>query len=169
LGGDVNFARHRLLANAFSTGALGARILDRHRDSFRVEKGHLAVANLGRVITATLKLSSKHGFHATTLRQLAKAPGLSMGGLYTYIDRFATDEVVLTAPLIQAAAAGLVRQTRQVPQTRNIDRQVHRGGQVVYRRGSVEKDARRGPAGERHPAKTEADGALRGSRRGTRT
>jgi TetR/AcrR family transcriptional regulator, cholesterol catabolism regulator len=86
LGGDVNFARQRPLANAFSTEALCTRILERHRDSIRVQKSQLAVANLGRIIAATLKLSNKHGFHATTLRELAKASGLSMGGLYTYID-----------------------------------------------------------------------------------
>ncbi len=82
----MNFARQRPWANAFSTEALCARILDRHRDSVRVQKTHLAVANLARIINATLKLSNLRGFHATTLRELAKASGLSMGGLYTYID-----------------------------------------------------------------------------------
>ncbi len=62
------------------------RILERHRDSIRVQKPQLAVANLVRIISATLTLSNKQGFHATTLRQLAEASGLSMGGLYTYID-----------------------------------------------------------------------------------
>jgi AcrR family transcriptional regulator len=33
---------------------------------------------------STLKLSNKQGFHATSLRELAKASGLSMGGLYSY-------------------------------------------------------------------------------------
>ncbi len=82
----MDFARHRPLANAFSTEALCAHILDRHRDSVRVQNTHLAVANLARIINATLKLSNKRGFHATTLRELAKASGLSMGGLYTYIE-----------------------------------------------------------------------------------
>ncbi|KWV47800.1 transcriptional regulator [Bradyrhizobium macuxiense] len=65
---------------------LCARILERHRDSIKVQKPHLAVPNLARIIGATLTLSNKHGFHATTLRQLAEASGLSMGGLYTYFD-----------------------------------------------------------------------------------
>jgi AcrR family transcriptional regulator len=86
MGGGVNFARQRPWANAFSTEALCARILERHRDSVRVQKTRLAVANLSRIISATLALSNKQGFHATTLRQLAEASGLSMGGLYTYID-----------------------------------------------------------------------------------
>ncbi len=49
-----------------------------------MQKTELAIANLGRIIVATLKLSNKKGFHATSLRDLAQASGLSMGGLYTY-------------------------------------------------------------------------------------
>lgn len=90
--------------------ALCAHILDRHRESVRVRNTHLAVANLARIINATLKLSNKRGFHATTLRELARVSGLSMGGLYTYIDSkpallsmilgqvAATATEVLTAP-----------------------------------------------------------------------
>lgn len=81
----MHFARQRPWTNAFSMEALCARILERHRDSVRVQKPRLAVANLARIIGATLMLSNKQGFHATTLRQLAEASGLSMGGLYTYI------------------------------------------------------------------------------------
>jgi AcrR family transcriptional regulator len=86
LGGDVDLARQAPWPNAFSTEVLCARILERHRDSVRVQKTRLAVANLARIISATLALSNKQGFHATTLRQLAEASGLSMGGLYTYFD-----------------------------------------------------------------------------------
>jgi AcrR family transcriptional regulator len=109
-GGSVNLARRRPWKNAFSTEALCTRILERHRASIRVQKPRLAVANLARIIDATLTLSNKQGFHATTLRQLAEASGLSMGGLYTYIDSkprllsmilgevAATATEVLTAP-----------------------------------------------------------------------
>ena len=82
----MTFASQRRWSNAFSTEALCARILERHRESVRVQKTRLAVANLARIIDATLKLSNKQGFHAMTLRELASASGLSMGGLYTYID-----------------------------------------------------------------------------------
>src|SRR6185312_6542478 len=109
-GGSVNLARRRPWTNAFSTEALCMRILERHRASIRVQKPRIAVANLTRIIGATLTLSNKQGFHATTLRQLAEASGLSMGGLYTYIDSkprllsmilgevAATATEVLTAP-----------------------------------------------------------------------
>lgn len=68
----------------FSTAASCARILERYRDSIEVRKDHVAIANLVRIIEATLKLSNKKGFHATSLRDLAKVSGISMGGLYAY-------------------------------------------------------------------------------------
>ncbi|WP_269933001.1 TetR/AcrR family transcriptional regulator [Aminobacter sp. HY435] len=81
---------HRQWTTAFSTEALCTRILERHRETVRVQKPHIAVANLGRIIEATLKLSNKQGFHATSLRDLAQASGLSMGGLYSHFDNKAT-------------------------------------------------------------------------------
>jgi AcrR family transcriptional regulator len=80
----MDIAICRQLPRSFSTEALCARILERHREAIRVQKTELAIANLGRIIVATLKLSNKKGFHATSLRDLARASGLSMGGLYTY-------------------------------------------------------------------------------------
>lgn len=86
----MNFAGHRQWTAAFSTEALCGRILERHRGTVRVQKPHVAVANLARIIEATLKLSNKQGFHATSLRDLAQASGLSMGGLYSYFDNKTT-------------------------------------------------------------------------------
>ncbi len=82
----MQIARQRPWADAVTTEALCARIFERHRAAIRVQKTEIAVANLTRIIDATLKLSNKHGFHATSLRELAKASGLSMGGLYSYFD-----------------------------------------------------------------------------------
>lgn len=97
----MNLARQRPLAGAVSTEALCARILERHRDAMRVQKTPAAVANLARIISATLKLSNKQGFHATSLRELAKASGLSMGGLYTY---FANKPMLLSMILGEVEA-----------------------------------------------------------------
>lgn len=111
----MHFAPRRSWANAFSTEALCARILERHRDSVRVQKTHLAITNLARIINATLKLSNKHGFHATTLRELANTSGLSMGGLYTYIESkpallsMILGEVVATATQVLNSAPDEVR------------------------------------------------------------
>src|SRR5258708_32323684 len=52
----------------------------------RLHKQEVAMSNLVRIIEATLTLSNRHGFHAMTLRELAKTSGLSMGSLYSYFD-----------------------------------------------------------------------------------
>lgn len=85
----MNFV-HRTQNGSFSSEALCTRILERHRDTIRVQKPHLAVANLTRIIDATLKLSNRQGFHATSLRDLSKESGLSMGGLYSYFENKAS-------------------------------------------------------------------------------
>lgn len=74
------------LQQDYTTEAICERILLRHRGSVSVQKPHLAVANLSRIIQSTLKLSNRHGFHAMSLRELATTAGLSMGGLYSYFD-----------------------------------------------------------------------------------
>lgn len=68
-----------------TTEKLCTRILERHRDTVQVKKRHLAVANLGRIIDATLLLSNKRSFHDMSLRDLASKSGISIGGLYAYI------------------------------------------------------------------------------------
>ncbi|SMQ85472.1 transcriptional regulator, TetR family [Devosia lucknowensis] len=74
------------LQQDYSSEAICERILQRHRGSVSVQKQHLAVANLSRIIQATLKLSNRQGFHAMSLRELASTAGLSMGGMYSYFD-----------------------------------------------------------------------------------
>jgi TetR/AcrR family transcriptional regulator, cholesterol catabolism regulator len=86
----VQVARHKPWTAALSMEAHCARILERHRSAIRVQKADVAVANLARIIDATLRLSNKQGFHATSLRELASASGLSMGALYTYFDNKTT-------------------------------------------------------------------------------
>lgn len=76
----------RKLQQDYSTEAICERLLQRHRGSVSVQKPHLAVANLSRIIQSTLKLSNRQGFHAMSLRELATTAGLSMGGLYSYFD-----------------------------------------------------------------------------------
>jgi TetR/AcrR family transcriptional regulator, cholesterol catabolism regulator len=82
----VNLARRRSWTSEFSTEAPCARILERYRASVRVQKPRLAVANLARIIDATLTLSRKQGFHATLLRQLAEVSKFSMSDVCPYID-----------------------------------------------------------------------------------
>lgn len=54
-------------------------------DKIRIQKEHVAVPNLIRIIDSTLRLANSDGFHAMSLRGLCADSGLSMGGLYAYI------------------------------------------------------------------------------------
>ncbi|MER2536006.1 MAG: TetR/AcrR family transcriptional regulator [Rhizobiaceae bacterium] len=70
----------------YTSEQLCARIFLRHASRIRVKKQHVAVGNLVRIVDAFLKLTTRNGFHATSLRDLAAESGLSMGGLYSYFD-----------------------------------------------------------------------------------
>lgn len=93
--------------DAYSTEAICGRILERHRDRVSVRKPHLATANLARIIEAVLKLSSRQGFHETSLRDLAKVSGLSMGGLYSYFDNKNTLLVMILTEVAETVEAVL--------------------------------------------------------------
>jgi AcrR family transcriptional regulator len=70
----------------FSMEALCATMLAEHRDTIKVQKPHVAVTKLTRIVDTILKLSNKQGFHATSLREISAVSGVSMGGLYAYFD-----------------------------------------------------------------------------------
>lgn len=85
----------------FTTDALCARILERHRDIVRVRKDHVAVKKLARIVEAALDLSNRQGFHAMSLRDLSRESGVSMGGLYSYFD---SKNTLLTMILTEVSA-----------------------------------------------------------------
>ncbi len=70
----------------YSLERLAGRIFARHRDRIRLRKPEAAVANLAGIVRTFLRLTNRKGFHATSLRELSEAAGLSMGGLYAYFD-----------------------------------------------------------------------------------
>jgi AcrR family transcriptional regulator len=90
------------MAEDFSSEVLCARMLERHRATIRVQKTHVAVKKLTLIVEAVLELSNKRGFHATSLRDLSKAAGVSMGSLYSYFDSKTT---LLTMILEEVSAA----------------------------------------------------------------
>jgi len=98
--------------DAYSTEAICARILERHRDRVSGRRPHLATANLAKIIEAVLRLSSRQGFHETSLRDLAKDSGLSMGGLYSYFDNKNTLLVMILTEVAETVEAVL----RDVPE-----------------------------------------------------
>ncbi|ROO24028.1 transcriptional regulator [Salinisphaera orenii MK-B5] len=72
--------RHEL-----TTTALCAQIVAGGEHSISVRKPAVAADNLARIVGAMLRLANRSGFAGMTLRELATASGLSLGGLYAYI------------------------------------------------------------------------------------
>jgi AcrR family transcriptional regulator len=82
----MNIAAALVKHGQVSMQGLCRSILERHRDTVRVQKPHIAIAKLALIVEATLKLSSRQGFHATSLREISTESGVSMGSLYSYFD-----------------------------------------------------------------------------------
>ncbi|MBI3231129.1 MAG: TetR/AcrR family transcriptional regulator [Burkholderiales bacterium] len=61
-------------------------LLDRNSDRIGVKRREVALENLKKIILATFRLANTVGFRAMTLRDLCRETGLSMGGLYGYIE-----------------------------------------------------------------------------------
>lgn len=117
----VQTATDRPWAASVTMEALCARISERHGDVIRIRKDHVVVANLARIIEATLKLSNRKGFHATSLRDLADASGLSMGGLYAYMD----SKTTLLSMILQEMMATVKRILGNPPDDVRRDAHTH--------------------------------------------
>ena len=67
------------------TSSLCREIVASPDSQISVRGPEVARDNLVRIIESTLTLANRKGFAAMTLRELARASGLSLGGLYAYI------------------------------------------------------------------------------------
>ncbi|MBJ7311003.1 TetR/AcrR family transcriptional regulator [Rugamonas sp. CCM 8940] len=63
-----------------------AFLLDRYAERIGVKRRKPALENLEKIFNATFRLANDVGFRAMTLRDLCHETGMSMGGLYGYID-----------------------------------------------------------------------------------
>lgn len=61
-------------------------LVDRHAERIGVKRRKPALENMERIFVATFKLANEVGFRAMSLRDLCRETGLSMGGLYGYIE-----------------------------------------------------------------------------------
>ncbi|CAN7746744.1 TetR/AcrR family transcriptional regulator [Mesorhizobium sp. LjNodule214] len=107
--------------SVWTTEKLCSRIFERHRDHIKVQKQHLVVANLSRIVTAFLRLSNHKGFHATSLRDLAEGSGMSMGALYSYFDSKET----LLVMVLEEVTATVVEVLDNAPQSVKSDPRMH--------------------------------------------
>ncbi|MBV1869030.1 MAG: TetR/AcrR family transcriptional regulator [Marinosulfonomonas sp.] len=100
----------------FSSIGRCKRIAERHAATIKVKKPQVAAKNLERIISAVLRLSNRTGFHAMSMQSLAKESGLSIGGLYAYIDSkdqildMILDEVLASVTTLLASPPPEVKQ-----------------------------------------------------------
>lgn len=62
------------------------RIYERHQDAIRIKRKAVALPNLEKIVSATLRISNRSSFHSMSLRDLSREADLSMGALYSYIE-----------------------------------------------------------------------------------
>jgi len=61
-------------------------LVDRHAERIGVKRRKPALENMEKIFVATFRLANDVGFRAMSLRDLCRETGLSMGGLYGYIE-----------------------------------------------------------------------------------
>ncbi len=61
-------------------------VLENNRATISVKKPAMALRKLELILAAALELSNRGGFQAMSLRELSRASGVSMGGMYAYFD-----------------------------------------------------------------------------------
>ena len=93
--------------------AIYETLFERNKDRITTNKAKFAVVNLERIFTATFQLTPRIGFPVMSLRDLSRATGLSMGGIYSYIESkeriaiMVKDLVKLVTEELLARARGL--------------------------------------------------------------
>lgn len=150
------------IASSGSDETLSTRVIveDLYRAQaprFQGRREAVVLRKLGRIIEATLKLANDKGFAAMSLRDLAAAADMSLGGLYNYFD---SKEALVT--LIQVHARNAVtRALAQAMQAHASPRQrLHAGIRAHLRMSEALRtwfffsfmEARHLPAGERRAA-----------------
>lgn len=61
-------------------------LVERHAERIGVKRRKPALENMEKIFVATFRLANEVGFRAMSLRDLCRETGLSMGGLYGYIE-----------------------------------------------------------------------------------
>lgn len=82
---DFDYAAFRALA-PLDEANIWEFLLDRNAGRIGVKRRDVALDNLEKIFLATFRLANGMGFRAMTLRDLCRETGVSMGGLYGYIE-----------------------------------------------------------------------------------
>ena len=62
-------------------------VFEENSEMIKVKKAKTAVPNLEKIFTTTLKISNRSGFQGMNLRDLSAETGISLGAIYSYIER----------------------------------------------------------------------------------
>lgn len=81
---NFDFAQFKRV-NPIPPDTLWELVYLRNADAIKVKRVPAALGNLRSIFEATFRLANHVGFGAMTLRDLSQAAGLSMGGLYGYL------------------------------------------------------------------------------------
>ncbi len=98
----------QLRPRELTSHVLCAVIFRQFSASIRVQKEHVAVPNLEKIILAALDIGRRKGFHSTTTRDLAEASGLSMGAIYSYVQSKETLLRMILAGVDHAVESAIV-------------------------------------------------------------
>lgn len=75
--------------------------------------------NKARLLSAALYLFTRKGFHGTTVREIARKAGVSMGNLYTYYDT--KEEVFVDLVHSEGRRMEAIRQRELIPLMESLD------------------------------------------------
>jgi AcrR family transcriptional regulator len=85
LSSRFNFEQFQRMTPLYGD-SIWAFVVDRNAERTGVKRRASALENLEKIFGATFKLANAVGFRAMSLRDLCRETGLSMGGLYGYIE-----------------------------------------------------------------------------------
>jgi len=83
-------------------------VFSRNADIVQTQKARFAVANLEKILTATFAVSSVSGFDRMSLRDLSRETGMSMGAIYSCINK--KEDIALMVADIVRLSSELTRQ-----------------------------------------------------------
>ncbi len=61
-------------------------VFEENSEMIKVKKAKIAIPNLEKIFTATLRISNRNGFQGMNLRDLSAETGISLGAIYSYIE-----------------------------------------------------------------------------------
>jgi len=82
---------------------LYATVFHRNSEIIQTQKAHLAIANLEKILTATFEVSATSGFDRMSLRDLSRQTGMSMGAIYSCINK-KEDIAIMIADVVRLSS-----------------------------------------------------------------